>query len=67
MIEAPDCVDDPLRGFAYTLRDLHRIDPFQLAQDPEVRAALVALALAFEQYIPPELLDLITGRLVGDS
>ena len=67
MIDAPDGVDDPLRGFAYTLRDLRRLDPWHLAQNPEVQAALVALWLVFEENVLPELLDLVTGGIVDGS
>ena len=67
MIDAPDGVDDPLRGFAYTLRDLRRLDPWHLAQNPEVQAALVALWLVFEENVLPELLDLVTGGMVDGS
>ena len=67
MIDTPDGVDDPLRGFAYTLRDLHRLDPRHLAQDPEVLAALLALRLVFEENVLPELLDLVTGGMVDGS
>ena len=67
MIDTPDGVDDPLRGFAYTLRDLHRLDPWHLAQDPEVLAALLALRLVFEKNILPDLLDLVTGGTVDGS
>ena len=67
MIDTPDGVDDPLRGFAYTLRDLHRLDPRHLAQDPEVLAALLALRLVFEKNILPDLLDLVTGGTVDGS
>ena len=67
MIDAPDGVDDPLRGFAYTLRDLRRLDPWHLAQNPEVQAALVALWLVFEKNVLPELLDLVTGGMVDGS
>ena len=67
MIDVPDGVDDPLRGFAYTLRDLRRLDPRLLAQDPEVQAALVALWLVFEENVLPELLDLVTGGTVDGS
>ena len=67
MIDTPDGVDDPLRGFAYTLRDLHRLDPRHLAQDPEVLAALLALRLVFEKNVLPELLDLVTGGTVDGS
>ena len=46
MIDAPEGVDDPLRGFAYGLRDLGRIDPWHLSRQPEVLAGLVALRFA---------------------
>ena len=67
MIKVPEGVADPLQGFAYSLRDLGQIDPSQLSQDPEVQAGLLALAFAFQEFIPPELLDLITGGLVDGS
>ena len=67
MIKVPEGVVDPLQGFAYRLRDLGRIDPGQLSQDPEVRAGLLALAFAFKEFISPEQLDLITGGPVDRS
>ena len=67
MNKVPEGVVDPLQGFAYRLRDLGRIDPGQLSQDPEVRAGLLALAFAFKEFISPELLDLITGGPVDRS
>ena len=67
MIKVPEGVADPLQGFVYSPRDLGRIDPWQLTQDPEVQAGLLALAFAFNEFIPPELLDLITGGLVDGS
>ena len=67
MIKVPEGVADPLQGFAYSLRDLGRIDPRQLSRDPEVQAGLLALAFAFQEFISPELLDLITGGPVDGS
>ena len=49
------------------MRDLHRLDPRHLAQDPEVLAALLALRLVFEKNILPDLLDLVTGGTVDGS
>ena len=67
MIDAPEGVDDPLRGFAYGLRDLGRIDPWHLSRQPEVLAGLVALRFAYEENIPLDLLDLVTGGPVDES
>ena len=67
MIAASEGVDDPLRGFTYGLRDLGRIDPLHLSRQPEVLAGLVALRLAYEKTIPPDLLDLVTGGPVDGS
>ena len=67
MIEVPEGVDDPLRGFTYGLRDLGRIDPLHLSRQPEVLAGLVALRFAYEKTIPPDLLDLVTGGPVDGS
>ena len=67
MIDAPEEVDDPLRGLAYGLRDLGRIDPWHLSRQPEVLAGLVALRFAYEKNIPPDLLDLVTGGPVDGS
>ena len=60
-------IDDPLRGFAHGLRDLDRIDPWHLSRQPEVLAGLVALRFAYEENIPPDLLDLVTGGPVDGS
>ena len=67
MIEVPEGVDDPLRGFTYGLRDLGRIDPLHLSRQPEVLAGLMALRFAYAETIPPDLLDLVTGGPVDGS
>lgn len=46
MIDAPEVLAPYVRDFAYTLHDLGRIAPERLSRDPEVRSALVTLAVA---------------------
>ena len=67
MIDAPEGVEDPLRGFAYTLRDLGQIEPLDLSRAPDVRAGLLALRLVYADTVPSELLDLMTGGPVDGS
>ena len=67
MIAVPEGVDDPLRGFAYGLRDLGRIEPLHLSRQPEVLAGLMALRFAYAETIPPDLLDLVTGGPVDGN
>ena len=57
IIDATEGVDDPFRGFVfYSLRDLHRLGPWQLARHPEFQAVPVAFWIIFEQEIFPELI-----------
>ncbi len=66
-IDAPDELAPFLRDFAYILHDLGQIEPLRLSETPEVRAALLALRVVFDETIPGDLLDLITGGAVAGS
>ena len=61
MIDATEGVADPFRGFVYSLRDLHRLGPWQLARHPEFQAVPVAFWIIFEQEVFPELIWWQTG------
>ena len=67
LIDVPDGVEDPLNGFAYTLRDLGAMNPRDLSRQPEVLAGLLALCLAYRKEVSPDLLDLVTGGPVDGS
>ena len=66
-IDAPDALAPYLRDFAYILHDLGEIEPLRLSQAPEVRPALLALRVVFDEAVPGDLLDLITGGAVAGS
>ena len=66
-IEAPEELAPYLRDFAYILHDLGGIEPLRLSRAPEVRAGLLALRVVFDDSIPGDLLDLITGGAVAGS
>ncbi len=65
MIDAPEVLAPYVRDFAYTLHDLGRIAPERLSNDPEVRSALVTLAVATTTDMGPDDLDLIGAALVA--
>ncbi|MDE0240652.1 MAG: Rpn family recombination-promoting nuclease/putative transposase [bacterium] len=67
MVDAPEVLAPYVRDFAYTLHDLGRIAPERLSRDPEVRSALVTLAVATTTDMGPEDLDLIGAALVADG
>ena len=66
-IETPEELAPYLRDFAYILHDLGEIEPLRLSQAPEVRAGLLALRVVFDETIPGDHLDLITGGAVAGS
>ena len=57
----------PLQLLGYTVHDLGRIAPERLSRDPEVRSALVTLAVATATDMGPEDLDRIGAALVADG
>ena len=66
-ITAPEELAPYLRDFAYILHALGEIEPLRLSQTPEVRAALLALRVVFDEAIPGDVLDLMTGGAVAGS
>ena len=67
MIDATEGVDDPFRGFVYSLGDLHRLGPWQLTRHPEFQAVPVAFWIIFEHKIFLELIWWQTGGPVDES